>query len=183
MTTEVLQTETETRSDTDGMTRQYISFTIGAETYAVKITMVREIKGWIPTTSLPNAPDYMRGVINLRGVIVPVFDMRTRFGRGRTEPGKTHVVIIVTLEERTIGILVDAVSDILTIAAEDILAVPDQDANPEYAFMEGLVSVNEKMIAIVKPRMLFDMNKIPDMDLAGNASDENTGDMARAAVA
>ncbi|PCI44477.1 MAG: chemotaxis protein CheW [Alphaproteobacteria bacterium] len=144
--------------------RQYISFNVGKELYAVEITMVREIKGWIPTTSLPNSPDYMRGVINLRGVIVPVFDLRTRFRRGATEPGKNHVVIIVRLEARTIGILVDAVSDILTIAMEDILAVPDQDVNPEYSFMAGLVSVEEKMVAIIKPRLLFDMKLVPETE-------------------
>jgi len=146
--------------------RQYISFNVGKELYAVEITMVREIKGWIPTTSLPNSPEYMRGVINLRGVIVPVFDLRTRFRRGHTEPGKNHVVIIVRLDERTIGILVDAVCDILTISSEEILAVPDQDANPEYSFMEGLVSVAEKMVAIIKPRLLFNMELVPDPQTA-----------------
>jgi len=145
---------------------QYISFNIGQEIYAVEITIVREIKGWIPTTSLPNSPEYMRGVINMRGVIVPVFDLRTRFNRGHTEPGKTHVVIIVKLDKRTIGILVDAVSDILSISQEDILSVPDKDVNPEYAFMEGLVAVDEKMVAIVKPKMLFDMDLMPDLDSA-----------------
>jgi len=147
----------------EGHIRQYISFNVGTELYAVEITTVREIKGWIPTTSLPNSPDYMRGVINLRGVIVPVFDLRTRFWRGHTEPGKTHVVIIVKLDARTIGILVDAVSDILTIAEEDILSVPDRDANPEYAFMAGLVAVDQTMVAIVKPRMLFDLDLIPEL--------------------
>lgn len=147
-------------------TRQYISFNVGNELYAVEITMVREIKGWIPTTSLPNSPEYMRGVINLRGVIVPVFDLRTRFCRGQTEPGKNHVVIIVRLDERTIGILVDAVCDILTISSAEILAVPDQDANPEYNFTEGLVSVAEKMVAIIKPRLLFNMELVPDPQTA-----------------
>ncbi len=146
----------------DDLVKQYISFTIGDDHYAVEITMVREIKGWIPTTDLPNSPDYMRGVINMRGVIVPVFDLRTRFQRGTTEPGSTHVVIIIRLEERTIGILVDAVSDILTIASADILAVPDQDVNPEYSFMEGLVSVEGKMVAILKPDLLFQVDLITD---------------------
>ncbi len=143
---------------------QYISFNVGKELYAVEITTVREIKGWIPTTSLPNSPDYMRGVINLRGVIVPVFDLRTRFRRGQTEPGKNHVVIIVKLDARTIGILVDAVSDILSISSEEILTVPDLDVNPEYRFMEGLVAVEEKMVAIIKPRLLFNMELVPDLE-------------------
>jgi len=156
-------TRTEDQASEEEEIKQYISFNVGDELYAVEITTVREIKGWIPTTSLPNSPEYMRGVINLRGVIVPVFDLRTRFRRGHTKPGKTHVVIIVKLEERTIGILVDAVSDILTIPAEDILSVPDQDVNPEYAFMEGLVAVDEKMVAIVRPKLLFDMALLPEI--------------------
>ncbi|MCF8473861.1 MAG: chemotaxis protein CheW [Emcibacter sp.] len=152
-------------SKDDDSFKQYISFNIDKEIYAVEITMVREIKGWIPTTSLPNSPDYMRGVINLRGVIVPVFDLRTRFRHGKTTPGKTHVVIIVSLDERTIGILVDAVSDILTIAEDEILSVPDKDVNPEYVFMEGLVSVDKKMVAILKPRLLFNMDDVPETDV------------------
>ena len=71
------------------VTRQYISFNVGKELYAVEITMVREIKGWIPTTNIPNSSAFMRGVINLRGVIVPVFDLRTRFNRGTTDPRTT----------------------------------------------------------------------------------------------
>lgn len=164
MTSEARDMENSDHQQMEEDIKQYISFNIDQELYAVEITMVREIKGWIPTTSLPNSPDYMRGVINLRGVIVPVFDLRTRFQRGRTDPGKTHVVIIVKLADRTIGILVDAVSDILTIAAKDVLGVPDQDVNPEYAFMEGLVSVEEKMVAIVKPKLLFDMDVIPECE-------------------
>lgn len=162
------QNENNTKPDgpttEDGDTKQYISFNVGTDLYAIEITMVREIKGWIPTTSLPNSPDYMRGVINLRGVIVPVFDLRTRFRRGHTEPGKNHVVIIVTLKSRTIGILVDAVSDILTIAKQDILAVPDQDTNLENAFMAGLVAVEEKMVALIKPELLFDMTLVPESE-------------------
>ncbi len=149
------------------VTRQYISFNVGKELYAVEITMVREIKGWIPTTNIPNSSAFMRGVINLRGVIVPVFDLRTRFNRGTTDPGKNHVVIIVKLDERTIGILVDAVSDILTISSEEILPIPDQDVNPEYSFMEGLVAVGDQgdqMVAIVRPKMLFDLDLVPELE-------------------
>ena len=90
--------------------KQFVTFTIGEEEYGVDIMMVREIKGWSPTTTLPNSPPYVRGVINLRGIIVPIFDLRMRFGMGLNEPGATHVVIIVKIGARTVGLLADGVS-------------------------------------------------------------------------
>ena len=99
---------------------QYVSFSVAGGLYGIEITRVREIKGWSEPTSLPNSPQAMRGVLNLRGVVVPIFDLRCRFGRGVTEIGTSHVVIIVSLEERLIGILVDAVSDILTLSQKDL---------------------------------------------------------------
>lgn len=95
---------------------QFITFTIGEEEYGVDIMDVREIKGWTQATRLPNSPNYVRGVVNLRGIMVPVLDLRARFGMGRTEVTKTHVVVIVTVEKRVLGLLVDAVSDILSMS-------------------------------------------------------------------
>lgn len=155
---------TEDGQKDEDIIRQYISFTVGKETYAVEITTVREIKGWIPTTNLPNSPDHMRGVLNLRGLIVPVFDLRARFNKGLTDPGKTHVVIIVTIGEKIVGVLVDTVSDILTIKASEIRPVPDADKNPEYFFIAGLVPVEEMMVALLNLERLFDMNEVPEMD-------------------
>src|SRR5271157_4702862 len=98
-----------------GGVKQFISFKIGSEEYAIDIMAVREIKGWTETTALPNQPDYILGVMNLRGIIVPVYDLRCRFGMGLTEASRSHVVIIVAARDRMAGLLVDAVSDILTI--------------------------------------------------------------------
>ena len=84
--------------------------------------VVREIKGWTDTTMIPNAPSHVRGVINLRGVIVPIFDLRARFGMGLTTPTKMHVVIIVAAGTRTIGLLVDTVSDIISVDPKAIRA-------------------------------------------------------------
>src|SRR5512143_3161797 len=77
--------------------QQFITFTLGEEEYGIDIMVVREIKGWTETTMIPNSPAHVRGVINLRGIIVPIFDLRARFGMGLTETGKTHVVISVSL--------------------------------------------------------------------------------------
>ncbi len=107
-----------------GAVKQFISFRIGGEEYAIDIMAVREIKGWTETTSLPNQPQHILGVMNLRGTIVPVFDLRRRFGMGLTEASRSHVVIIVAVLDRIVGLLVDAVSDILTIDSSEIARCP-----------------------------------------------------------
>jgi purine-binding chemotaxis protein CheW len=144
-----------------GPTSQYITFTIGGEEYGVDIMAVREIKGWSDTTGLPNSPPYVRGVINLRGIIVPIFDLRARFGLGPTQATKTHVVIIVAVQQRTVGILVDSVSDILTIQASDVRSVPDMDRSIDDAYLNGLVAMSDRMVAIIALERLFDLRNLP----------------------
>ena len=129
--------------------QQFITFTLGAQEYDVDIMMVREIKGWSATTALPQAPHYVRGVINLRGVIVPILDLRARFGMGATEPSRMHVVIIVTTASRTTGLLVDAVSDIVSVEPGAIRAVPQMGQTIEESFLEGLVPLGERMVTLV----------------------------------
>ena len=141
--------------DAQGATFQLVTFTLGNEEYGIDIMAVREIKVWTETTSLPNTPEFVRGVINLRGIIVPIFDLRDRFGQGRTTPTNTHVVIIIAVDSRIIGILVDAVSDILTIKDSEICPVPETEKNMENAFLSGLVTISEKMVALIAPEKLF----------------------------
>jgi purine-binding chemotaxis protein CheW len=130
--------------------RQFITFTLDDREYGVDIMRVREIKGWSEATSLPQSPPYVRGVINLRGIIVPIFDLRCRFGMGVTAPTRMHVVIIVTTETRTTGLLVDAVSDILTVEPEIIRALPKLEEQPvEESFLEGLVALDQRMVTLV----------------------------------
>ena len=129
--------------------RQFISFTIGAEEYGVDIMAIREIKGWTPATPLPNVPDYIRGVINLRGAVVPVFDLRMRFSGNRSNPTARNVVMVVTLKERIMGILADAVSDILTIAVSDIQPVPKLEDRDDANYLAGLVGVEGRMVALL----------------------------------
>lgn len=133
----------------EGDTQQFITFTIGQEEYAVDIMAVREIKGWIDVTVLPNQPEYMRGVLNLRGVIVPIFDLRCRFGGGKTEATATHVMVIVAVGGRIMGILVDAVSDILTVNNSEIRPVPEIDSRVNSDYLTGLATVEERMVAIL----------------------------------
>lgn len=143
-------------AEAKGPSVQFLTFTVGEESYAVNIMIVREIKGWQETTRLPNSPQYMRGVINLRGVIIPIFDLRARFAMGMTEAHDKHVVIILAVGERIIGILVDAVSDILTVNTGDIRAAPAMQVNIDDAFVEGLISVEERMVVVLDVEHLFD---------------------------
>ena len=136
--------------------RQFISFKVGQEEYAIDILSVREIKGWTQTTTLPNQPEFVLGVMNLRGAIVPVFDLRCRFGLGLTQATPTHVVIIVTALNRVIGLLVDAVSDILTVNAEEIRAVPDTERDRAGTeFLTGIIAVNDGMVVLLSLEALF----------------------------
>ena len=144
-----------TASATRAGNKQFISFRIGGEEYAIDIMAVREIKGWTETTSLPNQPQYILGVMNLRGTIVPVFDLRHRFGMGTTEASRSHVVIIVAVLDRIVGLLVDAVSDILTIDGAEIRPVPEMDRGISADFLSGIVSINESMVVILDLEKLF----------------------------
>jgi purine-binding chemotaxis protein CheW len=135
--------------------RQFVTFTVEGRAYAVDIMSVREIKAWSETTRLPHQPSYMLGVLNLRGAIVPVQDLRNRFGLGCTQANDTHVIVIVLIEDRLLGILVDAVSDILTVDKDDIRAVPGGSVSAGDAFIEGLVNTQEGMVAILTLPLLF----------------------------
>ncbi|MTI08858.1 chemotaxis protein CheW [Curvivirga aplysinae] len=148
---------------------QFVTFTIGSEEYGVDIMSVREIKGWSETTMLPNTPEYMRGVLNLRGLIVPIFDLRCRFGGGFTEVTNLHVVIIITVGERFVGILVDAVSDILTIEADEVRGVPKMERRVDNEFLSGLVTVEERMVALLDAAKLFNSKDIDQGQEAGKA--------------
>lgn len=141
-----------------GETIQLITVTIGDEEYGVDIMEVREIKAWTDTTALPNTPRFVRGVINLRGAVLPIYDLRARFGLGLTEPSKLHVVVIVAVEEKSIGILVDAVSDILIISKEDVRPVPEMERSIDEAYLSGLVTVEGRMVALLAVEKLFELD-------------------------
>ncbi len=146
----------------DNNIRQFISFTIGDEEYGVDIMAIREIKGWTASTELPNAPSYMRGVINLRGAIVPILDLRSRFGRGRTEATARHVIMVVAVGSRVAGLLVDAVADILAVPAEDIQPIPQLE-HAASGFLTGLVTVEGRMVALLDLDHVF---AFEDLDLS-----------------
>ncbi len=135
---------------------QYVTFTVGNEEYGVNILSVREIRGWTPESRLPNLPDYVRGVINLRGIIIPIFDLRARFGGGTTEVTKRHVVVVVQVGERTRGVLVDAISDILAISRDQIKSPPTMETGMVYSqYLSGLFTTENRMVTLLDVARLF----------------------------
>lgn len=134
---------------------QYVTFTVDDRSYGVEITKVREIKGWSEPTQLPNSPYAMRGVLNLRGEVIPIFDLRSTFGQGVTEVREEHVVIIVAIGDNLVGILVDTVSDILTLEPGEVLPVPDTGGAVDQRFLSGLVSRDDRFVALLKLEELF----------------------------
>jgi purine-binding chemotaxis protein CheW len=128
---------------------QLISFAIGDDQYGVDIMAVREIKGWTEITHLPKQPDYVRGVLNLRGVIVPIIDLRCRFGQGLTEATPLHIVIIVQIGAKPIGLLADRVLDIVSLDASQIQPVPRIAQASRVEFLSGLVTIEGAMIALI----------------------------------
>jgi len=132
---------------------QYLTFMLAGEEYGVEILGVQEIKGWDRSTEIPNTPDYVLGVINLRGAVIPVIDLRRRFGMEAREFTKLTVVIVVRVDtndgEKTVGLVVDAVSDVYNIDLEQVRPAPELDAAVETQFVKGLATVDDKMIILL----------------------------------
>jgi purine-binding chemotaxis protein CheW len=128
---------------------QFISFAIGNDQYGVDIMSVREIKGWSEVTHLPRQPEYIRGVLNLRGVMVPIIDLRCRFGQGKTDAGPMHVVIIVSVDNRLVGLLADRVLDIVSVDVANVQPVPQLAKASRVTFLAGLVTLDNGMIALI----------------------------------
>ena len=136
---------------------QFISFAIGDDQYGVDIMAVREIKGWSEITHLPRQPEYVRGVLNLRGAIVPIVDLRCRFGQGLTEPTPLHIMIIVQIGGRQVGLIGDRVLDIVSVDAAQIQQVPRTTQGEATDCLSGLVTHDNTMIALIDlPNLLTD---------------------------
>lgn len=146
---------------------QFITFLIGEEEYGLDILTVREVKAWTEITKLPNTAEFILGAVNLRGVILPVLDLRCRFGMGHTTPTSRHINIIVRANEKFIGILVDEVNEIMTLSENDIRPVPEMGFTIDNEFLTGLVAMSERMVALIDVEKLFDMNTL----MSGVAAD------------
>jgi purine-binding chemotaxis protein CheW len=129
--------------------RELIAFRIGQQEYCVDIMSVREIRGWTPATPLPHAQRYMRGVINLRGTVLPIIDLSERLGLGTTIAEARHVIIVVRSEHREVGLLVDAVCDILSVTDQDVQPTPSVANDTVKSFVRGILAVEGRMIGLV----------------------------------
>ena len=149
---------------------QFISFAIGDDQYGVDIMAVREIKGWSDITHLPKQPEYVRGVLNLRGAIVPIVDLRCRFGEGLTETTPLHIVIIVQIGGRQVGLIGDRVLDIVSVEAARIQPVPRTGDANSTDFLSGLVTHDNTMIALIDlPNLL----SVQEVDAATGVAQAN----------
>jgi purine-binding chemotaxis protein CheW len=144
--------------------KEYLTFLLDKEEFGVDILCVQEIMVWSPVTEIPDAPDYLKGVINLRGVIVPIIDLRERFGNKATEYNSTTVVIVLRgiKKEKSVvvGLVVDAVSDVYKMEAADIKAMPDFGENASGQFLLGMGTVDEKLIMILDGMKLLSVDKL-----------------------
>lgn len=134
---------------TEGRPRELISFRIGAQEFCVDIMAVREIRGWTVATALPKSPSFVRGVINLRGAVLPIVDLAARLGFDATQATDRHVIIVAQIGGQTVGLLVDAVSDILSITDDVIQPTPDVASEVAKTFVRGLLAVDGRMISLV----------------------------------
>lgn len=154
------------RSESDSA--QYLTFMLAGEEYGISILRVQEIKGWDSATPIPNMPDYILGVINLRGTIVPVIELRKRFGLESIPFGPETVVIVVKVaddsgQERTMSIVADAVSEVYDVADTDMQPAPDFGGMINSASITGLATIDEKMIILLDIDNLMS-DDIPALD-------------------
>ena len=133
----------------EGTAREYLTFRLGQEEYGIDILKVQEIRGYEPPTRIANAPAFIKGVVNLRGTIVPIVDMRLKFNCAQAEYNSFTVVIILNLHQRVVGIVVDSVSDVMELHPDAIRAAPDIDSAIDSGSITGLGSVGERMLILL----------------------------------
>jgi purine-binding chemotaxis protein CheW len=130
--------------------RELIAFRIGTQEFCVDVMSVREIRGWTPATALPQSPSFVRGLINLRGAVLPIVDLAARLGFPVAEPTDRHVIIVAQIGGQIVGLLVEAVSDILTMTEELVQPTPDIASEAAKAFVRGILAIEGRMISLIE---------------------------------
>jgi len=148
---------------------QFLSFTLGDEEYGVDILRVQEIRSWEPVSRIPNVPAYEKGVVNLRGAIVPIVDLRERFGLGHLAYSPLTVVVVLQMQTeegktRVMGVVVDSVSDVVDVDKKTIQDAPDFGTKVSTEFINGLASVNERMVMLLDVEKLLKLEALDDED-------------------
>lgn len=145
---------------------QYLTFRLDGQEYGIAILKVQEIKGWDRITPIPNSPDYVKGVLNLRGVIVPVIDLRLRFGLAEAERDAFTVIIVVNINGRLAGIVVDAVSDVINISDGQHCAAPEYEGQKNREFIKGLAQVDDKLLILLDIERLTKAETLEETECA-----------------
>jgi len=150
------------RTETNSTTQEpnYVAFRVAGQEFCVEIMSVREIRSWTPATALPKAPPHIHGVINLRGSVVPIIDFRLRAGLEAKRPNSGNVIIIVQVETRTVGLLVDEVSEILNMNANDIKPTPNGIYEDGQKFVAGVAALDERMIRMIDLKYFSDYDSL-----------------------
>ena len=149
---------------TDG--NQFLTFQLGEELYGVDILRVQEIKGYTAVTKIPNTPAHIKGVLNLRGTIVPIVELRTKFGMQTIDYTMFTVIVVVVVREKIMGLVVDAVSDVLNIDKKDIQPAPQFGAKVDVSFLNGIGKSGDKLIALLDMDRLLSDDDVPDTTAA-----------------
>jgi purine-binding chemotaxis protein CheW len=152
---------------TDGESRELLTFTLGNEEYGIDILKVQEIRGYDAVTTIANAPEFIKGVINLRGIIVPIVDMRIKFHLGNVTYNNLTVVIILNVANRVLGMVVDGVSDVIALTSDQLKAAPEFSGAMDTQYITGLGTVDERMIIVVDIEKLMSSR---DMELIESAA-------------
>jgi len=138
------------------MSRELITFELGGQVFALDIMAIREIRAWTPATRLPRVPHYVAGVVNLRGTVLPVIDLAARLGWQPTEATPRHAIIVTQLAGQVSGLIVDSVSDIITLSADALQPPPATNGDSVVAFLEGLAAIDDKMVQVLNLAALAD---------------------------
>jgi purine-binding chemotaxis protein CheW len=148
-------------------TNEFLAFTLGNEEYGIDILRVQEIRGYEAVTRIANAPEFLKGVINLRGIIVPIVDMRIKFNLGTPTYDQLTVVIILNIGTRVVGMVVDSVSDVMTLLPEQVRPAPEMNTTFNDDFLIGLGTLEERMLILVDIEKLMSSPEMGLMDHAG----------------
>ena len=149
-----------------GYTQEYLTYTLGPEEYAIDILRVQEIRGYEAPTTIANAPSFLKGVINLRGTIVPIVDLRIKFNVGKADYTPFTVVIILNIGARVVGIVVDSVSDVTMLRRDQIRPAPEFAATVDTKYINGLCTLNERMLIVVDIEQLMLSHEMALFDTA-----------------
>jgi purine-binding chemotaxis protein CheW len=155
------------KSGVDIEIHEFLAFTLGREEYGIDILKVQEIRGYEAVTRIANAPDFLKGVINLRGIIVPIVDMRIKFNLGTPTYDQLTVVIILNIDGRVVGMVVDSVSDVMTLLSEQVRPAPEMGTTFSGDFLIGLGTLEERMLILVD---IVKLMSSPEMGLVDHAS-------------